>query len=187
MRCAVAIAAVRELPEEGAQQVTQALLHEPLEVDEHRGGWVRILTAYRYHGWMRAVHVEEGEGTLPELSEVPPLAIARDLIGAPYEWGGITGRGVDCSGLVHIAYRLSGRLVPRDAWQHELAGMKVRVGQEQLGDLVTYGGNGDRADHIAFLLGDDRILHATAREGLGVVEEAEPAELAARRRFVLRL
>ena len=55
----------------------------------------------------------------------------------------------------------------------------------ELGDLVTYGG--DRADHIAFWLGEGRILHATAREGLGVVEEGEPAELRARRRAVIHL
>jgi cell wall-associated NlpC family hydrolase len=135
---------------------------------------------------MRKKHVEKGEGTLPELSEVRPLAIARDLLGAPYEWGGLTGSGVDCSGLVHIAYRLSRRLVPRDAWEQELAGMKVPAGMEERGDLVSYG-SGDRADHIAFWLGQGRILHATSRGGLGVVEEPEPPELAGRRRFVLRL
>ena len=44
------------------------------------------------------------------------------------------------------------------------------------------------ADHIAFWLGDGRILHATGREnGLGVVEEPEPADLRARRRRLIRL
>jgi hypothetical protein len=40
---------------------------------------------------------------------------------------------------------------------------------------------------VAFWLGDGRILHATAREELGVVEEIEPEELRARRRRVVRL
>jgi cell wall-associated NlpC family hydrolase len=61
----------------------------------------------------------------------------------------------------------------------------VAVGAERPGDLVTYGDG--RADHVAFWLGDGRILHATAREGLGVVEEIEPEELRARRRRVVRL
>ena len=40
---------------------------------------------------------------------------------------------------------------------------------------------------IAFWLGGGRILHATAREGLGVAEEEEPEELRRRRRRVVRL
>jgi cell wall-associated NlpC family hydrolase len=55
------------------------------------------------------------------------------------------------------------------------------------GDLISYGG-ADRADHVAFWLGDGRILHAAGREGVHkVVEEAEPDELHARRRAAFRL
>jgi hypothetical protein len=50
---------------------------------------------------------------------------------------------------------------------------------------VTYGDG--RADHVAFWLGAGRILHATAREGLGVIDELEPDELCGRRRLVVRL
>ena len=60
--------------------------------------------------------------------------------------------------------------MPRDADQQEEAG--VEVAEPAPGDLVTYG---EPADHIAFWLGDGRILHSTGREdGIGVVEEAEP-------------
>jgi gamma-D-glutamyl-L-lysine dipeptidyl-peptidase len=186
VRCRLAIAAVRKLPDADAEQVTQALLHEPLELRGRSGEWVSIVTAYGYPGWILAEAVEDAPGTLPGPSQVDPLAIARDLVGAPYEWGGLTGHGIDCSGLVHIAYRLSGRLVPRDSWQQEAAGVKVAPGEERRGDVVSYGG-GERADHVAFWLGAGRILHATGREGLGVVEEQEPAELSARRRIVFRL
>jgi len=55
------------------------------------------------------------------------------------------------------------------------------------GDLITYG-NDDGATHIAFWLGDGRILHSTEREGVdGVVEEIEPAQLRAQRRGLIRL
>ena len=103
----------------------------------------------------------------------------------PYEWGGLSARGIDCSGLVHLAFRLAGLAVPRDAWQQEAAGEAVATGEERPGDLVMYGE--ERADHVAFWLGDGRILHATARKGLGVVEEQEPEELRRRRRRVVRL
>ncbi len=98
----------------------------------------------------------------------------------------MTRLGIDCSGLVHMSFRACGTLVPRDADQQEAAG--ERVGEEQLrsGDLITYGGP-DCADHVAFWLGDGRILHATQRDDAGgVVEELEPEELHARRRAAVR-
>jgi len=175
MRCAVEVAPVRAEPRDDAEQVTQALRGDPLEVAETRAGWARVLTAYGYPGWVRE-HVLCGDD---------PVSLARTLLGTPYEWGGLTAAGIDCSGLVHLAYRLVGESVPRDAWQQEEAGEPVPAGREQPGDLVTYGDR--RADHVAFWLGGGRILHATAREELGVVEEPEPEELRARRRRVVRL
>jgi cell wall-associated NlpC family hydrolase len=74
--------------------------------------------------------------------------------------------------------------VPRDSWQQEEAGAPVAPGEERPGDLVTYGEQ--RADHVAFWAGEGQILHATARDGLGVVEEREPEELRRRRRRVVR-
>jgi hypothetical protein len=173
MRCGVAAAALRAEPRADAEQVTQAHRGDPLEVSESRDGWARVSTSYGYPGWIRE----------DALCGDDPLSLARSFLGAPYEWGGLTEAGIDCSGLVHIAYRLAGREVPRDSWQQEEAGTLVEALEP--GDLVSYGG--ERADHIAFWLGEDWILHATAREGLGVVEEPEPEDLRARRRRIVRL
>ncbi len=186
MRSRLPTAPVRSEPRSDAEQVTQALLHEPLEVEARRDGWARIVTAYGYPGWVAEEALEDGEGTLPGPSALLPLAVAREFVGTPYEWGGLSEQGIDCSGLVHLAHRLCGRLVPRDSWQQEAAAAPVGAGRERPGDLVTYG-EGLRADHIAFWLGHGRILHSTARESLGVVEEREPVELLARRRFVRRM
>ena len=52
---------------------------------------------------------------------------------------------------------------------------------------MTYGDERETT-HIAFWLGDGRILHATGRAGVeSVVEEPEPAELRASRRRLVRL
>ncbi|HZT14817.1 MAG TPA: C40 family peptidase [Gaiellaceae bacterium] len=187
MRCRVEVAALRAEPADDAEQVTQALAGEPLEVLERLEEWTRVRTAYGYPGWIRSAALEEGVGELPSASVGSPLEAARTFLGAPYEWGGMTRRGIDCSGLVHMAYRRAGRLVPRDAWQQAKAASPVGEGVAAPGDLVFYGDPGGRADHVAFWLGDGRILHATARDGLGVVEEPEPAELRARRRSLGRL
>ena len=53
MKCAVAVAPIRAEPDDTAEQVTQALLGEPLLVEEERDGWARVRTSYDYPGWLR--------------------------------------------------------------------------------------------------------------------------------------
>src|SRR5436305_276334 len=53
LRCGIEVAALRAEPDASAEQVTQVLRGEELQVEEHRGGWVLVRTAYDYPGWIR--------------------------------------------------------------------------------------------------------------------------------------
>jgi cell wall-associated NlpC family hydrolase len=180
------VASLRAEPRDDAEQVTQALRGEPLDVVEVDGAWAQVRTAYAYPGWVRLEQLgdEVDPGWLPSLRPGDSVEEARAYLGAPYVWGGMTTRGIDCSGLVHMAYRRLGRLIPRDADQQEAAGSPLDEPEE--GALLSYGDG--VADHVAFWLGGGRILHATGRDGVGaVVEEDEPESYRARRRTFFRL
>ena len=167
--------------------MTQLLANEPVEVEETRDGWARIRTAYDYPGWVREDALVDGTGTLTGASPYKdPIEAARSYLGAPYEWGGMTQRGIDCSGLVHMAYRRTGELVPRDADQQEAAATPIDEGDARPGDLVCFGERG-HAHHIAFWLGDGRILHATGRDGVNAVVEEPLANVDERRVRFARL
>ena len=174
---------MRARPEESAEQVTQALRGEPLTVGERRDGWARVTTAYDYAGWIAVgfLSAEPAGEWLPPVRAGDPVEEARAYLGAPYRWGGMSERGIDCSGLVHMAWRRLGRLVPRDADQQTAAA--AAVSQPAYGDLAVYGV--ETTTHIAFWLGDGRILHAAG--GRKVVEEREPASLQAIRTGFVRL
>ena len=100
--------------------------------------------------------------------------------------GGLTEHGIDCSGLVHMAYRRLGRLVPRDADQQEAAAFEIDEAEARPGDLICFGDRGE-AHHIGFWLGEDRILHATDRDGVGVVVEEPLANIDAQPVRLVRL
>jgi hypothetical protein len=63
--CGVDVAPVRAEPDAAADQVTQALLGEPLAVAETNGDWARVRTAYDYPGWVRTDALGHVVGTAP--------------------------------------------------------------------------------------------------------------------------
>ncbi len=89
---------------------------------------------------------------------------AKRYLGTEYRWGGKSGRGIDCSGLVSSAYMQCGVLIYRDArlvegWpMHEIPKEQVRRG-----DALYFPG------HIALYLGEGRYIHSTGAAGSGGV------------------
>lgn len=89
---------------------------------------------------------------LPTGEEI--VDIARQFTGTPYEWGGMTTEGVDCSGLVWVSYRVFGVDLPRDADQQRRVGEAVARDELHPGDLLFFPG------HVAISLGGPRYIHA---------------------------
>ncbi|BCB88912.1 peptidase P60 [Phytohabitans suffuscus] len=111
---------------------------------------------------------------------VEALALARRLVDSVYVWGGMSGHGIDCSGLVHLAWRRLGVRLPRDAGDQARATEPVPPGTEQPGDLYFFARPGRPVHHVGFVSdrGPGHLLHACYQRRL-VVEEPMPPERAA--------
>ena len=84
------------------------------------------------------------------------VATASRLLGAPYLWGGRTGEGIDCSGLVQVALGLCGVDAPRDSDQQRVLGDEIDAARLERGDLIFFPG------HVGIMASTSDLLHANA-------------------------
>lgn len=97
-------------------------------------------------------------------------------LNAPYDWGGRSIAGIDCSGLTQMAFRLCNHKLPRDASQQANEGQLVDFLQHaQCGDLAFFDDKDGKIVHVGILLNDHTIIHATDTAGRVVVDRIDQA------------
>jgi len=109
--------------------------------------------------------VVEARTTAPEATKSQPhpqraLAVAVDMIGTPYRYGGASPRGFDCSGLVYYAYSKAGIPAPRTTTAQYRQTKRVPVSDLQPGDLVFFTLSRGKTSHVGIYAGDGRFVHS---------------------------
>lgn len=95
------------------------------------------------------------------------IKVAESYLGDPYVWAGATHRGIDCSGLVLVAYRDgAGIKLPHLATLQAARGRRITADQVQAADLVCWGHPGNYP-HIALAV-DQTTCIASWTYGVGV-------------------
>ena len=181
-----------------------------------KGNWTKVQLPSGKTGWVQSENIvkhagfrsiAKGEGnsdsiTRQETEQI--IAEALKLEGVPYLWGGMSAKGVDCSGLVRISHLMNGILLPRNASQQIHCGDRVqmtidkgfwndrsdesafrtemlaRTADLKRGDLVFFGtpameeGQKDRVTHVGIYLGNGKIIHSSHLVRINSLIPGEP-------------
>ncbi len=83
------------------------------------------------------------------------VSVAARFLETPYLWGGRSGFGIDCSGLIQLSMMMTGKSAPRDT-DMQAKGLGSEITRDELsrGDLVFWKG------HVAIMEDEKTLLHA---------------------------
>lgn len=201
---------VRTVPHETGSMITDLVGGDVLRVvekqndhvspsDKH-GKWVEVMLPDGRTGWTYKKDVrllgertdirkgDSSEGLInPEKMEAVIME-AQKLRGVPYLWGGMSSKGVDCSGLVRICFLMNDIMLPRNASQQVFCGKQIEVPRPDIqgrtqaevkegydrskaeeaiknlgrGDLVFFGNTETGSiTHVGIYLGGGEMIHAS--------------------------
>lgn len=147
-------------------------------------GWAEVILPSGKRGFIPSKEVQPLEAWCmksdPSVDNI--IRTARQFIGTPYLWGGMSPKGFDCSGLVRYVWFLNGVLLPRNASQQIHCGERVKMeadhsarGREEMikrtenlqpGDLLFFGkpateDHGEKVTHVGIYIGNHRMIHSS--------------------------
>ncbi|MBB6450438.1 hypothetical protein HNR44_002421 [Geomicrobium halophilum] len=100
---------------------------------------------------------------------------AKSHLGVPYQFGGTTPSGFDCSGyLVYIFNQTTDETLPRTAAQQSNYGESISKSDLQKGDLVFFNTRGSGVGHSGMYIGGGEFIHSSASQGISIADIDDP-------------
>jgi probable lipoprotein NlpC len=88
--------------------------------------------------------------------------------------GGMSKKGIDCSGLVYKTYRTKfGIEVPRSTEYQSQAGRSIKQSQLKAGDMVFFK-TGFKARHVGMYIDKGNFLHVSSSKGVMISNMEDP-------------
>ncbi|WP_143083224.1 C40 family peptidase [Alteribacillus iranensis] len=112
--------------------------------------------------------VSEAAGKVDEI-----IAEAKKHMGTPYQWGGTTPGGFDCSGFIQYTFKKAGEELPRTAAEQYGVGKSVSKSDLRKGDLVFFS-HGSGIQHNGIYIGNGQFIHSSTSKGVIISQLDDP-------------
>ena len=93
------------------------------------------------------------------------LSSSKKWLGTPYQYGGTTESGIDCSGFVLNVYQDLGYTLPRTSRDQFTFARRINSDEKTVGDLVFFR-RGSDIGHVGIYVGSNKMIHASTSRGV---------------------
>ncbi len=200
----VATAAIHRNPAWNSRTLCSAPSGTYIAIKAQSGSWDGILMEDGTIGWLQDVNVQHMDGSavlaqtplvqldsIAERKDTFPhgtsplfdsspyklMQIAYGFLGVPYEWGGNTHAGIDCSGFVKRVFTALGYELPRTADEQIDVGIPILPSELRCGDRLYFelSRDGSRVKHTGIYLGNGYFIHSSVtRHGVAISNLSTP-------------
>lgn len=135
------------------------------------GRWAEVMLPSGKTGFVSKKHIKDFRewAASCEANADNILRTAKMFTGVPYLWGGMSSKGLDCSGLPRLTWFLNGVLLPRNASQQVHTGDDVPVNPDTSFEAGSEGLREEMQRRVRNLMPGDLVFFGTpaAKNGHG--------------------
>ena len=173
-------------PDMKSKVINYLPLRSKITVNKIESSWARLdffMNKKYDYGYVLKSHILENNKV-----ELNWVQYAEELLFTPYRWGGRDSIGVDCSALLQLSKAFNGEKLPRDTndqfeYFNKLKKYSILndIKHETVvrGDIVYWKG------HIAIIVDNENLIHASGHHGKVVVEKIKEAIKRVNKKFFL--
>lgn len=144
-----------------------------VEYPDGRKGYISVKDAQKITDWRKAIKQDANS----------IIATGMKLNGIPYMWGGMSTKGVDCSGFIRTILYMHDIVIPRNASQQAKKGQHLEIEPDFSnlipGDLVFFGRKATEdkpahVSHVGMYIGNQKFIHSLGWVHVSSFNPADP-------------
>lgn len=144
-----------------------------VEYPDGRKGYISVKDAQKVTDWRKAIKQDANS----------IIATGMKLNGIPYMWGGMSTKGVDCSGFIRTILYMHDIVIPRNASQQAKKGQHLEIEPDFSnlipGDLVFFGRKATEdkpahVSHVGMYIGNQKFIHSLGWVHVSSFNPADP-------------